>query len=872
MDENNDEYKIKVKDINIEKQNINKFNNNKIENIPFKKSILYTLKFNPEIIINQFHQTSNNINTNINIKKHQSKNSEIISRNNKNIFDDNNNSYNDSYYNNYHSYDYDNEKEDQNEYIYNKTYTNINRNKKNFKMLEDDLVNLNKKSNPLTSRINQYNSNTFYQTRTPYIKNIKFNHLQKPKIKISDYIMPSQTEEIKISKFERPKTDRKINKFNINNNDLIEKEIYSNERNKLIKKNRHLSQEEIIIPTDDFMSNENRNNSININKYNNNTVSEGFNSNRNMRIKVKKKIFINIDNDKNRYSFDKIDNQTEKKINNSNIISLNREALNLKLMNYRIKLFKQFYIHFDKYYKYYLRKYKGIFFKKIKYFFTLNEHDITYNKKSRNNKDNNGYFASHKVNTKNSLLEINKFSTTNDFYYFNKNKYINKEIKSSLINNPNKDEENFNTSQNEFSKNILSSTSRNNIKNNDTNCFSDRKYRINKNLLDSIIKSPSIKLGSETILNDELSFGKFNNEKEKEKELFRSIEELNKKEQQIIRRKKSKNERNKCLLNVVSNKNINKEKKINKIKDSKEYNQFSALRKNIKKENNNINKGKINNLKNTNLALKLDYKYNKTFYNYHSKKIKEQNTNNSINDYKKNKISNLKQFKYNYIKKSNKTNIKINNNINLFKKPKMNNNNKLLMNEKKFKNNKINKLTNDKNKFQTNEVKTSIEKEKDLKVENVPINIYKSQNNSVNLINNFNIRNKVKDKEIKMKQRLSSIKEEELSFQNSKLLEEYVTSFNLNNTNIKNNYEKNIIMKFINTIETILISIYKRILFYRMKTINIVTKMNEIFFNNQKKNAVHRKNKSQIYVRKRGILKSQKEIKTTNKGNKIDIK
>jgi len=123
-----------------------------------------------------------------------------------------------------------------------------------------------------------------------------------------------------------------------------------------------------------------------------------------------------------------------------------------------------------------------------------------------------------------------------------------------------------------------------------------------------------------------------------------------------------------------------------------------------------------------------------------------------------------------------------------------------------------------------------------------------------------------------MKQRLSSIKEEELSFQNTKLLEEYVTSFNLNNTNIKNNYKKNIIMKFINTIETILISIYKRILFYRMKTINIVTKMNEIFFNNQKKNAVHRKNKSQIYVRKRGILKSQKEIKTTNKGNKIDIK
>ena len=868
MEENNDEYKIKVNNINIEKQNINKLINNKGENIPFKKSILYTLKFHPEIIINQFHQTSNNINTNINIKKHKSKKSEIISRNNNNNFDNNNNnSYYDSYYNNYHSYDYDNEKEDKNEYIYNKTYTNINPNKKNYKTFDDGLFNFNKKYNPLTSRIKQYNSNTFYQTRTPYLKNIKFNHLQKTKIKISDYIIPSQMGEVKISKFERPKTDRKINKFNISNNDLIEKEIYSNERKKLIKKNRHLSQEDIIIPNDNYMSNEIRNNSININKYNNNTVSEGFNSSRNKSIKVRKKIFLNVDEDKNKYSFDKIDDQIEKRTNNSNILSLNREALNLKLMNYRIKLFKQFYMHFEKYYKSYLRKYKGIFFKKIKYFFSLNEHDITYNKKSRNNRDNNCYFASNKNNTKNSLLEIYKFSTTYDFYNLNKNKYISTDIKSSLINNQNTEEENFNISQTEFSKNIFSSTSRNNNKNNDINCFSDRKYIINKKLLDSIIKSPSIKLGSETILNDEISFGK--NNYEKENELFRSIDELNKKEQQIIRRKKSKNERNKCVFNTISNKNINKGNKINKIKDSKEYNQFSDLRKNIKMENNNINKRKIDNLKNTNLKIKLDYKYNKTFYNYHSKKIKEQNTNKTMNNNKKNKISNLKLFNYN--KNPNKPNTKINNNnINSFKKQKINNNNRFLINEKKFKNNKINKITNDKNKFQTNEIKTSFVKEKDLKAEKFPINIYKSQNNSVNLISNFNIRNK--DKEIKMKQILSSIKEEEVSFHNSKIIEEYVTSFDINNTNIKNNFEKNIILKFINTIETILIHIYKRILFYRMKTINIVTKMNEIFFNNQKKNAVHRKNKSQIYVRKRGILKSQKEIKTLENKNKIDQK
>ena len=864
MEEINDQNKIEVNNINIEKNNINRFNNYKSENIPFKKSILYTLKFNPEIIINQFHQTSNNINTNINIKKHKSQNSEIISRNNNNILDDNNNSYYESYHNNnYNSYDNDNdEKEEQNEYIYNKTYSNINRNQKNFKISDDYLVNLNCNYIPMTSRINQYNSNTFYQTRTPYVKNIKFNHLEKPKIKISDYIITSQKGEIKIYKFERPKTDRKINKFNINNIYLTKKEIYSNERKRLFKKTKHLSQEEIIIPNIDSINIEKRNSSLNINNSNNNTVSEGMNTFRNMKIKVKKKILLNIDNDNNNsIIFDKITNQTGKKFAKSNITNLNRDVLNLKLMNYRMKLFRQFYIHFEKYYKVYLRKYQKIFFKKIKYFFILNVNDLTYDKKSRNNRDTTSYVKSQKNRKKNNLLEIYKFSTTTDYYNLNKNKYINTKIKSSLINNNSiKEDENFNNSQTEFTKNILSSTSR---KNNDINCFSDRTYIINKNLKDLIIKSPSIKLGNESILNNELSFAK--NNYEKENELFRSIDELNKKGLQIVKRKKSKNEKNKGLLNIICKNSLNKENKINTIKDSKEYNQFSALRKNLKKQNNNMHKGKIVILNNRNLKLKLDYKYNKTFYNYHSKKIKEQNTNNMMNNEKKNKISNLKQFNY---KKYNKPNLKISNNINSFKKPKMNNNKKFFINKKKFKNNKIIKLMNDKSKIQPKEIK-----ETNLKSEKIHINImHQSQNSSVNLINNFNIKNKYRDKEIKMKKGLSSIKEEEASYHNSKLLEEYVTSFNLNNTNIKNNFEKNILIKFINTIETILINIYKRILFYRMKTINIVTKMNEIFFNNQKKNTFHRKNKSQIYVKKRGILKIQKEIKATDNKNKIEQK
>ena len=69
MEEDNKEYKIKVNKTFLEKVNSKNNNINKTKNYPFKKSILYNLKIHPEIIINEFHQTSNNINTNINIKK-----------------------------------------------------------------------------------------------------------------------------------------------------------------------------------------------------------------------------------------------------------------------------------------------------------------------------------------------------------------------------------------------------------------------------------------------------------------------------------------------------------------------------------------------------------------------------------------------------------------------------------------------------------------------------------------------------------------------------------------------------------------------------------------------------------------------------------
>ena len=96
------------------------------------------------------------------------------------------------------------------------------------------------------------------------------------------------------------------------------------------------------------------------------------------------------------------------------------------------------------------------------------------------------------------------------------------------------------------------------------------------------------------------------------------------------------------------------------------------------------------------------------------------------------------------------------------------------------------------------------------------------KNNPKNSNNNTNIKNK--DKQLKIKQKLSSIKEEEISNPNSIKLQESVPFFNLSNDKIKDNHKESIYLQFINIIETILINAYKRILFYRIKTINIVNK------------------------------------------------
>ena len=882
MKENNEEYKIKVNRTFINKEYVNNITNQNKKN-PIKKSILYKVKFTPEIIINQFHQTSNNINTNINTKKDNLRNSEYIGRNDNNNYDPNNSNLNKYFL----SYDDDNlEREDEfNQYIYNKIYTNDNNIENDLKCIENNEYNLNEENSSLTKIIPHYN-NTTYKERNPLIKNIKFNQLTKHKIKISEYIIQSPKEEIKINKFFRPKTERnkKRNKFNINNNDLeIENNnIYSNKRKNIKKKIRNLSQEDIETSNNEKINNKKRNTSMNLRNNYNTTVSEGIYSFKTSKKNMENDLYTN--NNINKDSFRNTVNSNEKYYSNTFVDWNKHKALNIKLMNYRIKLFTQFFIHFEKYYRAFIRNYKNIFFKIIKYYRYKNKNsDETFSYRKKSTKDKNSFYYNSTTKDNNEIdNNNNKFSTTNKYYYSDNNNIIYLDIKSSLLNKLEaKEDVNYNSSLTEFPKNIINNSSR--IRENI--CFSDRKRIINKSLLDSITKSPISSIGNRTSRNNEFNFGNENNEKENE--LFRSLEELNKKGEQIKRRKKSKKAKEKIIDYIGKTKKINENNIIKKIKDTKEYGQFSEFRKNIKKNNkDNIINMKGNIMIKGNSKVNLENKYNTTFYNGYPKKEMELEKNN-INYTHKNNNSNSNNIN----KKINKSNINISNNFISYRKVKINNNNNPLISNKQFKtfnNNKQNNKNNNepkKNIYYSKKISELNEKWpkliNDIKTNDnrIHINIFyynyspknktsfkkynslhESKNFSMNLINN-NFNTKIIKKDIKNKKLLSSIKEEEISNQTSRFLDESATPFFLNNINEDNHSKELIILQFINILETILIHIYKRILFFRIKTINIVNKMDEILFNNKKKNIKYNKTKSsQIYSKKLGI-KIQKKIK-----------
>ena len=146
------------------------------------------------------------------------------------------------------------------------------------------------------------------------------------------------------------------------------------------------------------------------------------------------------------------------------------------------------------------------------------------------------------------------------------------------------------------------------------NTFSQRSHLDDKNILDTELKSSRLKIGNKIIINKDINFG-YEGE-QKGNELFRNLEELNNKNEQITKRKTSKIIKTEQNLDNIEMKNLNNGNK-NKIKHTKEYNQFFKLRKEkIDNLKNNLKQDKAKNSRNRNSNMNQTYKYNKTFYNY----------------------------------------------------------------------------------------------------------------------------------------------------------------------------------------------------------------------------------------------------------------
>ena len=352
-------------------------------------------------------------------------------------------------------------------------------------------------------------------------------------------------------------------------------------------------------------------------------------------------------------------------------------------------------------------------------------------------------------NLSQSMNKINKIFNSYSFNHDgnssnnNNSNYLNSNMNRSII-IPSK------------SKNLLNSAPR--IIKNSSN-LSFKRNQEKRNRLGQISKSPSFHIGNRIIINNEISFG--NEGSKKGNELFRDSKELNRKYEQIQRRKKkTKNKISEIPINKTLN--INKSVDIYKIKNTDEYNQFKELRKYIKSMkkdnskksfNGDKNKSKNNHLirisalddnsnseENDNNNDNDDYNmvFNKTYYNYHFNmdKYKRINYDNEFNNIKsleregrtgmlrkkgglslKNKLSN------NSIpnKNSNLINNKINTNIN-------NSENKSY-NKANFNSNKINNVKNYK------KVKVNINKK--FLTEGQEKNIVKQKkSNKTNTINN----------------------------------------------------------------------------------------------------------------------------------------
>ena len=811
-------------------------------------------KIKPEIIINEYHQTSNNINTNINIRT-----------NNDNPYPyyyTNHTYYKDKYLgNSYVNHDYYNNFDKLSNFDRNNA--NITYNSRTINTSSYKSFNSNENSEFFSPCSNKYqNREREYKKRNlNYMENYKNSNFDKYNIKINSSFYKSPI----------------YNKEN-NNNNYIDNNKYLNSYYEA--KARKSNSQEPLISRNELKYRKRNYFSINLdencNKRNKEYYESSIDSFKMRKIKeMNDKIFPEGEKLKNIFEIrlnKKNPNLTTKDSTTSN----NNDSLIIKLEYYRIKLFKEFFKHFIRFYRIRIKKYYNYFVKKIKNYKLFRNNKFVYNRKSFIRKSNsverkrphpsNILYRNNNIET--DLIDIFKSSTINDFYrfynHFKRNHNIDPELikifNSYLLKNGINSSENKNQS-------IISSNSRHYF----------NKVLDNKNIFKRNSYSPLFHLTNSSFINS-VSFREDSNEKE----LFRDSKELNKKFEKIQRRKKSKSKNKGICENQNNISNSFKNFEVDSITNSEEYNEFIKLRKYLKtnQNDNHIDKNSINldgnnkikffkktnyikdnNNKNENgNEINLNHNYNsiyhKTYYDNNSRNnikkiILENQSKENINKEKGNEKIKQNQLDFKNIK-ININPISKNNNIkensicyNQNNKSSINkiinsiNNIKNIMNNYNRKNisSHLINIPNNKNNNYTNSINNNSKlfskliKDISTKDKRIKINIYyyyfpQRRNNKMRrydfLIKSKNfdfsyIPEKRKNRNInsKLKFNLASIKEEEIFSQNSKLCEESDTLGNYDTYQHKKNYkcnqnEKLLYIHFIDIIN----NLYKKKYFY----------------------------------------------------------
>ena len=753
-------------------------------------SILYKAKYKPDIVINEYYQTSKNFNTSINKKAYPIENN---SRLNNEI----SKTYQNSDYINFYDRNYFTEKPLRNTEFISKINLSGNFSNKEEKGELSLYSNGNKLRFNFKKRL--YENNQY---------NMRYNN--KTQKNLSNYLFQSSDQNKR--DLEKHNTSN-FNEINLND-DILSKDEYLKFSYKGLEGFKHNTQE---------LMNRNSINSFKNKKYNKRkNLSMGL-----IDLLQKKEIEeSSLDSFRNTIKKNNIINKKKFIRNRLGIDDTNeiKDRATQKMEIYREKLFKEFYKHFKKFiYRHFVIESYELFINNLNHM--KKEKKIYFNA----NKIKDNYKISHKKkhscfllkedNHEDGLMEGFKSMTSkNDYTIYN-------ELKEYQNSNSN--------FKNIFGSNNLSNKFNKNKNNNQSLTFIN-KYGLNssprnKNYLSLKDgkekklkeKSPSIHIGNKTIINRDISFG---SSEKKENELYRDSKELSKKFEQIQRRRKKLQLFNRSieLNNNKSVKSINYNmQRMNDSEDIKKMRRYiseirkenslyeSLQRKSVENNKKRIERDNINEegIKNINISVNKrdkDLLNNSQNHNSKPKKIKK-NKNANINTNINKKIIN--NYDKNIIYKVNA----IDDKYSLSQK------NSIYYNKKVKQSNKVNKIfsivikdisTKD-NLIQINIKYYFTKRNKPLKQR------YNSLQQEKILSLSFYGDDK-KQKKKKLKNKLTSIQEEDASIQNSRVYDEAEIT-----------HKK--ILEFIEIINDSIIKKYKKNLLYRIKTIELVYKMNNIF-------------------------------------------